>query len=516
MAFAAIFVPNFIFQSIARSEPELRIQPVAIIEGPPPTYRVIANNRLAQILGVTSGLTKASAEQFAGVQIRHRNSAQENAAHMALLDAAWSVSSRVEDAAPNALLTDIDGLARLFGSEEEIARRLLFRVSELGLDANVAVSTNVESARILARAVPGVTIVPPGQEPRFLETLPVAMLAPSPQLAEIFERWGITSCKSLASLPVLALSERAGQEGVHLHTLASGRGNRPLLVAQPADSFLEFFELDDAIDNLEPLSFLLGRLLQQLCARVSARALSVGMVQVNFELEEAFESTIVPSGESRGAMPSPKTFSCTLQLPVACSDATLLLKLLRLRLQSQPPGAPVRRICMRAEPARSRAVQSGLFAPVSPDPQKLELTLARIAAVVGESNLGSPQLLDTHRPDAFHMRKFSVAVSASPPLQKASSATQTAFRVFRPPLPAWVQLQRNVPVRVALQGMLGTVVHASGPWRTSGDWWEDRSWQEDAWDLEIQFPAGSVTPQALYRICCDLRLEKWWARGFYD
>ena len=169
---------------------------------------------------------------------------------------------------------------------------------------------------------------------------------------------------------------------------------------------------------------------------------------------------------------------------------------------------------MRAEPGRSRAVQSGLFIPASPDPQKLELTLARIAAIVGEGHVGSPKLLDNHRPDAFHMQKFSVTTAEAP--RPEASATQTAFRVFRPPLPAWVQLQENVPARVAFQGMPGTVVHASGPWRISGDWWNEEPWQQDAWDVEIQFAAESQNTQALYRIYYDHLLEKWWVRGVYD
>jgi protein ImuB len=232
-----------------------------------------------------------------------------------------------------------------------------------------------------------VTVVPDGQERRFLETLPISMLSPSLELAEIFEQWGVTSCKSLASLPVLALSERAGQEGVHLHTLASGKGNRPLLIAQPTDCFEECFELDDAIDNLEPLSFLLGRLLQQLCVRISARALAIASVHVTFALEKAFESTTLSVRECNNAEKSPGTYSCSLKLPVPSQDSLLLLKLLRLRLQAKPPCACVKKIHMRAEPGRSRAIQSGLFIPASPDPQKLELTLARIAAIVGENNV---------------------------------------------------------------------------------------------------------------------------------
>src|SRR5207248_10194234 len=204
-------------------------------------------------------------EQSPQVQNRHRTNGQVAMAQQVVLVAAWSISSRVEDGARDALLLDLSGLSRLFGGQEDIAHQILCRTSELGMDAHIAVSANAETTRIVARALFGITVVPDGREGRFLESLPVAMLSPRPQLGASFERWGVSTCKSLASLPVLALSERAGQEGVHLHALAGGRATRPLLIVQPTDCFEECLELEDAVDNLEPLSFLLCRLLQQLC-----------------------------------------------------------------------------------------------------------------------------------------------------------------------------------------------------------------------------------------------------------
>ncbi len=185
-------------------------------------------NRLAEILGVARGMTKAAATQFAQVTIRTRCRVREEAAHAALLDVAWSITPRVEDAAPDTLLIDISGLSSLFGDAETIAREIASRASTFGMHVHVAVSANVETARIVARTLPGPTIVPAGEERRFLETLPVSMLSPSFELSDIFDRWGVTTCKALASLPVLSLSECVGQEGVRLQAVASGKGMRQL------------------------------------------------------------------------------------------------------------------------------------------------------------------------------------------------------------------------------------------------------------------------------------------------
>jgi protein ImuB len=540
VSFGAIYIPNFILQAIGRSEPELRTQPLAIIDGPPPTYQVVALNRLAELLGVALGMTKAAVSQFSQVTIRLRCTVKEEAAHAALLDVAWSITPRVEDAAPDTLLVDISGLGSLFGEEKDIARKIASRASALGMDVHVGVSGNVETARIVARALPGPTIVPEGEERRFLETLPVSMLSPSQELSDIFDRWGVATCKALASLPVISLSECVGQEGVRLHAIASGKGQRPLLPAEPAYHFEEWFELDEAVDDLESLSFLLGRLLDQLSARLSARALSIAAVQVNFELQRAFDNAFDTSRELLRVKPAPRSYSCDLELPVPTRDAKLLLKLLRLRLQSRPPGAPIQKIQMTAQSSLARVTQGSLFIPTAPDPDKLELTIARISSVVGGGNVGSPQLLDLHQPDAFLMRNFSGVAVTAPVFNGRSqrfskggarsgftnysreeSTPQIALHVFRPPVPARVLLQRNKPVFAAFQDRAGQdrsgkVIHASGPWRSSGHWWEEKSWQEDSWDLEIIFSGDSSVRHGFYRFSYDGLQEKWFVRGVYD
>lgn len=514
MVFGAIYIPNFILQAIGRGEPELRTQPLALLDGAPPTYQVVASNRLAELQGVVPGMTKAALEQFKGVKIRFRSPAHEEAAHAALLDVGWSISPRIEDAAPDTLLLDLSGLQALFGGPEEIAARLASCAAEFGLEVHTAISANLQTARVVARALPGCTVVPEGQEARYLETLPVEMLCPSEELLEVFKRWGVTTCKSLASLPVLSLSECAGQEGVRLHAISSGKGLRALLVSRPTDRFEEWFELEDAVDDLEALSFLLGRLLDQLCARLSARSLALVSIQLHFELQPAFEGALDASQEFIRKKQLPGSFSCTLALPVPSRDAKLLLKLLRLRLQSKPPGSPIQKIHMIAEPSRARMTQGGLFAPAFPDPEKLELTIARIAAVVGEGNVGSPQPLDSHRPDAFRMQRFPAPAAA--PARREQDGTQAGFRAFRPPVPATVECAGNQPAFAAFQGRSGKVVRASGPWRTSGEWWENHAWQEDAWDLEIHFAEETPASPGLYRLSYDSSREKWTVRGIYD
>lgn len=523
MAFCAIYVPDFLLQAAVRAEPTLRNQPLVVLDGTAPLFRVIAASEAALQLGITLGLTKAAAAEFKGVQLRQRSREQEAAAHAALLDAAWSISPRVENTAIDLVTMDVAGLESLFGSCKEIGLQLQSRCWEVGLQVHPAFSENIETARILAIAQAAPTIVPAGQEAQFLKPLPVDFLAPSEELIEVLRNWGIATCGALAALPVLPLSECVGQEGVRLHAIASGKGNRPLILAEPSHVFEEFLELDDAVEELEPLSFLLGRLLDQLCTRITARALSVRTILLKFELQPAFEEAFDTAREAVRVKQRTGTFQSSLSLPRPTQDAKLLLKLLRLRLQDKPPNAPIQKIWMRAVTDRPRAVQGGLFLPAGPDPDKLELTLARIASAVGENNVGSPEVLDSHRPDAFRMQTFCAfapdsrrsAAAISEKLQPESRHPKFAFRYFRPQLPAYVALDEGQPAKVSWKGSTGKVVHASGPWRLSGAWWEENAWQEDAWEVELSFDGKNAASSGVYCIVFDAQQKKWFVRGSY-
>jgi protein ImuB len=499
MAFASIFVPHFMLQAVVRSEPALRGRAVAVVDGTAPLWSVVAVNEAAEKAGIALGMTKSQAQQFCDIEIRERSRAQEKAAHAALLDLGWSVSPRIEDTAPDTIVVDIAGLDSLFGGHEQIARQLREGALRLGLIAQIATASKIDAAIVAAHGFPETTVIAQGKEAKMIGTLPVNVLSPSTELLETLERWGIDTCAALAALPFLPLSERLGQEGVRLHELAQGKSARSIVLAQPAIHFEEEMELEDAIEELEPLSFLLGRLLDQLCARLVARSLAACAIRVRFELEPSWERDFRRRNDPTRPKAAPKIYERVLTLPAPMHDSKMLLKLVRLHLQSDAPAAPILKILMAADAARPRVEQAGLFLPSLPDPEKLELTVARLAYLVGGSNIGSPQLMDTHRPGEFRMRRFVPPHNAPETKLRATkmeNAGPTAvFRVFRPPLPARVDLRDQCPMTIRFQGMRGRVIRASGPWRSSGDWWREDGWHNDEWDLEIEFlPAHEKQP----------------------
>ncbi len=580
--FACIFIPDFSVQAIIRFEPELRARSVAVLTGRPPLEKVVALNERARQTGVEIGATKPQLEAWENLVLRARSESQETSAHAALLDCAQSFSPEVEDTSPGTVLLNLAGLEPLLGPLPKITRDLAQRVSQMKLEANLAVAANPDAALLAARGFPGVTLISEGREAERLGDLPVDVLLESfssdaeeaARWVETFDRWGIRKLRALAALPEVPVSERLGQQGLHLQKLARGAASRNLRVLEPRLIFAESVELEYPIVLLEPLAFLLNHMLEQVCARLRARALAAQELHLNLELAATHLNGCASFTQTPTQPPTrtrTQKFTRTLRLPAPMLDAKVFLKLLQLDLQAHPPGAPIVKIHLSADPARPRALQSGLFQPVFPEPEKLELTLARIAGIVGEGRVGSVELLDTHREGAFALRHFAPVepASAEPQfknkvkhevnqsgnrkkdksMQENDSACQVgekleenaketmsaviALRLFRPPLGASVTLREAKPVRMRClerEDIAGEIVWTAGPWRSSGDWSEQEGWSREEWDIAVpaesscQLPVPScqsnerepTTGLVLYRLVQDKLSGIWFVEGTYD
>lgn len=345
------------------------------------------------------------------------------------------------------------------------------------------------------------------------------------EILETLRLWGIRTFRDFAALPTAGVSERLGQAGVRLQQLAGGKTARHLRLIQPAPVFENSIELEYPLAALEPLSFILARLLNQLCAKLNAYALATNELRVHMKLENG------------------TTHDRELNLPYAMRDHKVFLKLLLLDAEMHPPPLAIVAVSIACEPVKPRVAQNGLFIPLAPEPEKLELTLARLAKLVGAGNLGSPELLDTHRPDAFRIKRFALRqlnrpnnknnirkrnprVSASPRLPVGSFPVPVmAFRVFRPPLRALVDATKGYPTQISAWGpersVHGKILRLAGPWRVTGDWWRADSWARDEWDVTVESRAEKdehtgMALQVLYRIYRELRNGAWSVAGVYD
>jgi protein ImuB len=442
-------------------------------------------------------------------------------AELSLTEFAYGFSPIVEEVRTGTVAIDVEGCELLFGSPYQLAKEVCERAKksrdEGGLESlvSVAIAANPDAAIHAATYLHGITYVSPDEELTCLGEFSVERLDYSlinlekkvvDEILETLRLWGVHSFADLASLPVAGVSERLGQNGIKLQQLAAGKTERHLKVKQPAPVFAHSLQLEHAITELEPLSFIFARLLHQLCAALNAYALATNEVCVVLQLENQ-----TPHERK-------------LSLPHPMRDHKVLLKLLLLDTEMHPPQAAVRAVSIACEPVKPQVLQNGLFVPLAPAPDKLELTLARLAKLVGEENIGSPTVLDTHRPDAFNMKRFTLVTKSDRRRHRKGGNRQSTignrqclgFRTFRPPLRAVVQADQGWPTQVSAWGkqrsVYGKVVNAAGPWRTTGDWWRDDRWARDEWDVTLE-RSGQ---QTLYRIYRELKTENWFVEGNYD
>src|SRR5437764_6230427 len=408
----------------------------------------------------------------------HGRSVSESAADrgamiLTLVELAFTFSRLVEQTSADTIVLDDEVQDLLFGEMavppndesnvmRNIANAIVQRANHLHLTVNVAMAANADAAIHAARSFKGVTIIDAGDELLHLGTLSIRSLdyslaAVEEKRAEEFHKtfalWGVRTFGDLAKLPLPGIAERLGQEGVCLQKLAQGNSDRRLNLVRPPVGFEQSLELEHPVTELEPLSFILSRLLNQLCANLNEYAVATNELRLRLVTERCLEYRL-QSGISAANEKDPTKVgtlnACdlpherTITLPVPMRDAKTLLRLLLFDIEAHPPVAPIIKVAIRAEPVKPRASQTGLFIPLVPEPEKLEITLARLAKLVGPENVGSPELLDTHRPDAFRVKRFTI-VSAN---RKRISDRKTqignrqcimGFRIFRPPWHADVQ-----------------------------------------------------------------------------
>jgi len=401
-----------------------------------------------------------------------------------LLESAGHFSPLIEETSSDTVVFDIRGLRWIYGTPEQIASEIQRRV---GVPANLALASNPDAAVHAARGIRGVTILPPHHEAAILALLPIYLLGGSPEFARTLDLWGIRTFGDFAVLPPLGVAARLGEEGTHMQQLARGEGHRQLRLRVDLLGFREQKELEDSVDLLEPLLFLLSQMLEELCERLRFHGRATNEIRLRLKLERSSDHIV------------------TLRLPVPMLNSRVLAKLLQLELNDRPPQAPIEKIQLELMPVEPRTIQHGLFQPASPEPEKLEITLARIRGMVGAANVGAPELVNTHRPDSFRLRPLSTAKGAM-----FSSSPKLAFRRFRPPCPAQVWCSNfGKPVRIFSAKGGGSIVACAGPWRTSGDWWTSDVWSHQEWDVEIQ----SVGVSRIYQSYIQ---GQWFIEGNYD
>jgi protein ImuB len=323
------------------------------------------------------------------------------------------------------------------------------------------------------------------------------------QILAILYKWGIHTLGQLAALDKDELATRLGPEAVRMWERANGQSSRPLKFVRPPESFEESFEFENEIETAEPLLFMLRRFLEQLSVRLSAvyHVIKELTLRITFANKQIYERVF--------------------KIPQPTNDVDLLFRMLHTHLENFKSEYPITGVSLQAEPAKPSRQQFGLFETSLRDPNQLYETLARLVALLGSHRVGTPVLEETHRPDAFHLEPFSWEFGGTTSVSShySSDATErvppisingqsgAALRRFRPNIAASILLADEQPIHLRSAQMSGAVSGQRGPYRASGNWWDEKIWSRSEWDLELE---NSVL------VRCHQSGQIWEIDGVYD
>jgi len=504
--YACVHAAEFPTQALLRLNTQFASKPIAVLDGRPPLQTVCSLNRHARLKGVSLGMTRLEAESIPDLHLLPRSLETEAAARTVLHECAAHFSPRIEAASPEAAsqataaacVLDITGTERLFGPPQTLAVRLRAALDAVGLRASIAVSSNFHTARIKAATSSGIVVIPDGQEAHALSKLPLAALDLEEDPAETLAIWGIRTLGELAALPETELVARLGPQAVAWRNLASGTLSHTFQPIEAEFSLKEFCDFDTPIENQDSLLFVGARMIDCLAARAATRTLSLASLNIEMQLEssQAYHRTIRPA--------------------IPTIDCKFLLKLLQLEIAAHPPQAAVLSLTLTAQAGQSSKVQLGLFAPQTPEPSRLDVTIARLKAIAGEDRVGSPVLEDSHRPGSFRLQTFSIPMQttkAPAALDESTPHPHLALRRIRPPVPVRVQLQAQQPVAFRSTEQAFRVTAAYGPWKTSGNWWSTDGWNAEEWDVLAENTNGSSVSCLLVHNCA---MNQWQLEAYYD
>ncbi|HIF92176.1 MAG TPA: DNA polymerase Y family protein [Myxococcales bacterium] len=516
MRIACLLVPDLPLHAELRASPELQGFPLAITNGPGSRAEILSISHEAFSQGVRVGQTLPQARTVCPrIEARTASPVLMKAAREAMLDVGLSMAPRAELAEPSsglflsegAVYVDASGTQALYGSEGTLASILHARAERAGIRGVVAIASSRSMTRLVARhlahglhsATAPTEILSPEAELAFLAPLPIDLLDPDDRTAQALTRFGIHCIQDLLRLSRRDLAARLGPGLLSLVAKARGEESELPLAEPRITSLEEAIDLEAPIGNLEPLAFICRGLLSRLIERLTLRAL--GCIELRLALQ--LENGALESRRIGVASPS--------------QDERVLLRLLRLAVESKPPPAAIDRVTLICEGVALRLEQLDLFLPRGPSANELDQTLAELSAICGAERVGSPEVVDDHRPDAFALKPFAKRKPRSKTQTRSHQAPPSprrglhlALRALRPPLRAEVRLERGRPVFARSTMSQGRILESAGPWRTTGHWWSKAShFATDHYD--VQMSDGNIL-----RLCFDWRMKRWVIDGLYD
>jgi protein ImuB len=293
------------------------------------------------------------------------------------------------DPAYGLLEIQVDGLQRLWGEEDVMLLRFREALRPLLPGRPRAGIAQTRFAATLAAATSRGTLisVPLGGDAAFLAPLAAGLLTPDRDIRARLARFGLERIGAVADLPRSALIARFGEEGARMHARAIGEEVTPFRPRRASERLALALPLEPAVADLEPLRFMLRRLVGALADQLLGRGAATLRAHLRLELDATFHP---------GA---PDRLTFEQRLPEPTAEAEAIERLLYAQLERTPPPAPVARLELElAEVAPAAGQQLPLFIPQAARAARLGWQLARLALTYGEDRIRRVEVTDPEAP----------------------------------------------------------------------------------------------------------------------
>ena len=420
-----------------------------------------------------------------------------------------------------AIFIDLGGCERLFGGLGKLARRIESALKRMGVHATLAIAPTPGAAWALASSGVGGKIIRPKDLAVALAMLPVRSLRLPLEIAEDLFHLGVETIGQLMQLPREAIPARFGVQ--LLLRLNQAMGNVPeLIVPLTEDSPIEAgMEFDGAIDSLETIWLVFKDLIARIVGQLAKRGR--GARQIQFDL---FRSDGVPvsrrillSRPSRDPVNLFNLMRCGLEGMGRQSDeatkrrsdggegrrhggtkarsattdftsvapagfVTIELKVLvhepvseeQISLLEQEEHNAQRELDRLIERLLLRLGEEAVLRPIA-----MESYVPERAVGYGSSQNVEVKMQKSkvREPSAFHNSAFSIQNSAFPrPLHLLPRPVE--LRVMVSPSDD----RDGRPIAVTEEGRTRRIVHAMGPERIAGQWWQGHDKTRDYFEIE--------------------------------
>jgi protein ImuB len=482
---------------------------------------IIAASSAASARGVEVGMPLAQAQAICSDLTHREHNACADAQALTSL-ARWMmrfsplVCPTFDD---HSIFLDITGCQRVFGGTDRILHQIMRTLRRWRLTARAAIAPTPGAAWAIAQHQGDCPLikgtVPLRDLPTILSPLPVGALRLDRQCLHALHHLGIVTIAQLLALPRSQLPARFGDQLLLRLDQAPGK------IAEPLD-FLPYKapiraqqDFDFPISNPEPIAAILEKLIARIAADLVRIGHGVRRMEVDF------------------LRPYAPTIHQTIHFSRPTRDAKKILRLIQCSMEglTNKPAPRSNQIAFNRNAdiaaVDSRAyhlfppagfigiiLEAALVEPIEDEQLDLldqeqrtgkialEDLVERLRVRLGPQGLVRPELVQSHVPErAVREREEEARRHEGIPMDrdKPPARSEKPVELAKPLPPRPLQLCPPIPIRVlagslsegdgrpasfVLAGINRRIVHAVGPERITGQWWQAPARTRDYFDVE--------------------------------